>query len=688
MFKSYKSLPVRHQMVIAIMAVSFAIFGIAFSVLANRMIKQQEARLADWTREASIHQAALLQGELQQKLGIAQALAHSLEGMRKLPDATKREALNELVRGVAATPGISAAYVNFEPGEYFAQGSSPAGTSPGFTWFHDASGALKPEASAWGTVIKPTDDWYMVPRERKQESLIEPYLYSYEPSAPKVLMTSIAVPLLAEGKVVGVAGIDIPLTQLQQMTKGIRPLDEAYAILVSNKGARIAHPKPDMIGKVIGDDMGDKQKELLDSIRTGKTKIVDKIAKATGKMSRIFYAPITVGETGQPWSLGVVYPIHDMRAPLRDLKRDFVIFSSILLLVIGGTLWSVAGRLVRPIQKVSDMMQDIGRGEGDLTRTIDPTGAKEVRELAEGFNLFAGKTRNTISETLTATAPMTAAAHDLDRLALELDGSAKLAARKSNSVAASAEEMSASAQSASCAVEESGANLEHVAAAVEQMNSSIREIAHGAESSRSTGQEALRSAEEAAQLVEEMARASSEIGHVVELIVEISEQTKLLALNATIEAARAGEAGKGFAVVAGEVKELAKGTADASGDIAARVERMRKATSSAVERIGRIRNVVSQVADAQSTIAASVEEQSAATREIASNLSQAVSVIRMVSTSVTEVANTARSVAQDIAEVRQTGTQLETQAQSLRDASQTLNTSVKDVKLLLGRFRV
>jgi methyl-accepting chemotaxis protein len=62
---------------------------------------------------------------------------------------------------------------------------------------------------------EPTNVWYTCPQAQRRTCVVEPYTSEVE--GQKVLMSSISVPLIANGKILGVVGMDIGLDTLQKL---------------------------------------------------------------------------------------------------------------------------------------------------------------------------------------------------------------------------------------------------------------------------------------------------------------------------------------------------------------------------------------------------------------------------------------------------------------------------------------
>ena len=170
-------------------------------------------------------------------------------------------------------------------------------------------------------------------------------------------------------------------------------------------------------------------------------------------------------------------------------------------------------------------------------------------------------------------------------------------------------------------------NSSSVAAAAEEMTASISEISRNMANSSTSVNDIAEKIHEADEGMRSLVATSRSMQQVVDLIRDIAGKVNLLALNATIEAARAGDSGKGFAVVAAEVKILASQTAQATDEIANKIVVLQTMAGEAADSTSAIKDAATSVNSAVNAVAAAIEEQTAVTREITQSMHQTSSSV-------------------------------------------------------------
>jgi len=260
------------------------------------------------------------------------------------------------------------------------------------------------------------------------------------------------------------------------------------------------------------------------------------------------------------WALIAEIDEAEALAPVEELKMHLTIEVGIALLLVIAVAYWLSHSLLKPIQEMSDHLEALVEGRGDLSKKLVVRTNDEIAELERRFNKFIDKVQAIVNNVSVSTQVIGQATHSVSSTVEKTKWGVSQQQEDSRAVNASLEELTASVQSIATSTSE----------ARDASNEAYEEINQGMKVTETTVEVIERLSEEVTQattVIERLNEQSDSISKVLEVIHGIAEQTNLLALNAAIEAARAGDAGRGFSVVADEVRNLAVRTQSSTQQI-------------------------------------------------------------------------------------------------------------------------
>ena len=619
--------------------------------------------------------------------------------LRQRGDNDLRAALAAQARSaLAGNPGLIGLYLVFQPNALDQQdarfinqpehGSNDSGRFSLY-WSQAQSGTLTAEAmpeamladSSIGANGSPYNRWLTCPEQTAKACVVEPYFD--EINGQQILMTSIALPIMDNGKVIAVVGLDISLDNLQQLSlSGRQELfdGQGQVSIVSPAGLLAGHSADaTQLSKPLEHVLSGPARELLPSLLAGQP--VRRLDHGQMRVSQPF-APIP---DAAPWQVLLELPEAVLQAPAVALNQRLAghnqdanlislaigLFAAVLGLLL---VWLTARGVTRPILMVSRRLQDIASGEGDLTRRLDYARDDELGQLTGWFNRFLDKLQPMIAQ-------VKASLQDARTTA---DQSAAIASQTSNGM------------------QQQQREIEQVATAANEMSATAQDVAHNAAQAAQAARGADQASREGLQRVADTRRAisqlasdmdaamgqakalesrSEQIGSVLEVIRAIAEQTNLLALNAAIEAARAGEAGRGFAVVADEVRSLAQRTQVSVEEIRQVIEGLQQGSEAVV---GTMQAGQRQAQDS----AQQMEQAMPALQRIGEAVAVITDMNLQIASAAEEQSAVAEEVNRNVAGIRDVTDSLAGQADESARISQALNHLANQQQTLMAQFRV
>lgn len=618
-------------------------FTVTITVLAKKASSMQRTTALQYSEELSRHNAELIKTSIEQTFSTARTLAQALGGLQEAGLAN-RDAANVILKNVlAAHPNFLGVWTLWEPNAFDGKDSLYI-NQPG----HDATGRYIPYWNRGaGTIqVEPlldyesegAGDYYQLAKKTGVETILEPYKYNI--GGKDVQMTSMVVPIKKDGVVIGVAGIDIPLSEFQSAISKIHPYKTGYASLISNNGYYIGDQDAKNVGQEIG--KGNAWDNIKKAIKAGTT-LTDTVYDSTLKTDVFrIYLPLQIAASKTPWSFSVSVPEKQIMAEAINLRNMALILGLLSIIVVSVVLGFVLDRLViKPIGGEPDDAANLAHkvAKGDLTTFI---------QLKPGDH----------SSMLQA---MKAMQDKLIEIVSGIRSSSEYVANASSEIAQGNSDLSRRTEDQAASLEETAASVEELTSTVKQNADNARLANNLASNAKDT---AIRGSSAVSQVVTTMQAITNEskkMFDIIGVIEGIAFQTNILALNAAVEAARAGDQGRGFAVVASEVRNLAQRCSSASKEIKTLIENSMhqvNAGSSQVENAGATMEEVMQSIQRVSTIMSEI-----------SNASDEQSMgIQQISTAITHMDEVTQQNAALVEQAMAASHSLDEQAQQLMKA--------------------
>lgn len=501
-----------------------------------------------------------------------------------------------------------------------------------------------------------TREWYLSAQASGKPVVTSPYI----DVGTGGLVVTIADSFSANG-FSGVIGADIGIQSIIDDVLAINQKGVS-AFLVDHDGRFVVHHDHNMVQKSVSELSNTFSIETIKALSNQPS-----LSEISLNGKNLLITVVTEPLSG--WYLITAVDKDYAFSSVRTVINDSLIFVAIQLIIIALLVTYLVKHALSPLNVLSKAMEDLSKGEGDLTQRISIDSKDEIGRLGEHVNAFMDKLQHIIKDIASSSAELNAQSSLTTEMAVKTSEGLAVQVNEITLIAAAVHEMSATAQEVA---NNAQLTAESAISSTEHCEQGKQVIIRNQESIINLANQV----DNASSIIQELESNAQQINTILSTIREIAEQTNLLALNAAIEAARAGEQGRGFAVVADEVRVLSQRTHSSTDEIRSMIETLQSNTHSAVQSMDESKKFAQSSVDDASNATRALEEIAFSIQQIsdmAIQISNAAAEQRTVTDEVNQNIQSASDVSDQMSRDANQSQQL---SEELRDIATGLNNQV------------
>lgn len=310
------------------------------------------------------------------------ALAPAVNSIRTQSDNPRADVVNMLKSALSYENAIEALWTCWEPNAFDGKDAEFKDAND----YHDKTGRFVPyiyknggkiESEALTGYDDPAEgDYYLGALNAKKPYITSPYPYFI--GNKKYTVFSIAIPILQNGKVIGVVGTDINFKKVNDLLNAATILGDGYICLIAPNGVIATHKNDDLIMKSYKTTWLKNYAAQTDTILSkGGEFDINAYSGEIGADVKFTANAVQIGETGKNWAVCGFVP-YDTITKTSDRMVYLASGVGIALVIIIALIifWCVKNSLKR-LPALTAMAERISKG--DLKTDIESTGSEPTK---------------------------------------------------------------------------------------------------------------------------------------------------------------------------------------------------------------------------------------------------------------------------------------------------------------------